>query len=162
MKKLFPAFIFLIVALNMEEKKMRGKNLIVAMLSVFLSTPVFAGQDAAETAAEAAGAYMGATHILQAVKKTPCGYALLLDSDEVSRKAEQDVLKNLPSKYQKDLSSAIKYSKQDSIDLVAKDLKDDRLRGKLDEKTICGLMVGRYVAIFGQYWASWERAKKNL
>lgn len=136
------------------------KNLTVAMLSVFLSNPVIAGQDAAETAAEAAGAYMAAAHILQATKKTPCGYALLLNADEVSRKAEQDVLKNLPSKYQKYLSSSIQKSKQDSKNLVAKDLKDRT--GQLDDKTTCGLMVGGYIAIFGQYWASWERAKKNL
>lgn len=137
------------------------KNLTVAiMLSVFLASPVIAGQDTAEAAAEAAGAYMTAAHVLQATKKTPCGYALLLNADEVSRKAEQDVLKNLPSKYQKYLSSSIQKSKQDSQNLVAKDLKDRM--GQLDDKTTCGLMVGGYIAIFGQYWANWERAKKNL
>lgn len=136
-------------------------NLTVAiLLSVFLASSVIAGQDTAEAVAEAAGAYMTAAHILQATKKTPCGYALLLNADEVSRKAEQDVLKNLPSKYQKYLSSSVKKSKQDSQDIVEKDLKNRT--EQLDEKTTCGLMVGGYVAIFGQYWASWERAKKNL
>jgi hypothetical protein len=142
---------------------MRGKNLTVAMLSMFLSTPVFA-QDASETAAQAAGAYMGATHILQSLKQTQCGYALLLDADELSKKAEQDILKNLPSKYQKDLSSHIQQSKQYSTNLVTKDIEEqeNKLRGKLDGKTTCGLMVGGSIAIYNQYLALWENAKKNL
>ena len=139
---------------------MIGKNLTVAMLSVFLSVPVFAGQDGVE---EAAGAYMAAAHNLQSLKQTSCGYALLLDGDELSRKAERDILNTIQSKYQKDVSSHIKHSKQISINLVAENLADNRLREKkLDEKTICGIWVGGFTAIYNQYLALWENAKKNL
>lgn len=140
---------------------MQGKNLTVAMLSMFLSIPVFASQEEAVT--RAAGAYMHATHVLQSLKQTSCGYALLMDVDELSRKAEQDILNTIQSKYQKDLSSNIKQSKQNSTNLVTKDIEEleNKSTGKLDGKTTCGLMVGGSIAIYNQYFALWENAKKN-
>lgn len=138
------------------------KNLTAAiMLSVFLANPVIAEQDAADAAAEAAGAYLSSAYILQAAKKNAaCGYAVLLDFDEIARKAEQDVINNIPSKFKKDLTNFIPKLKQDSQSIVEKYLKD--LEGKYDNKTRCGIMVGGFIATFGQYWKGWELAKKNL
>lgn len=138
------------------------KNLTVAiMLSVFLASPVIAGQDAADAAAEAAGAYLSSAYILQAAKKnTVCGYAVLLDFDEIARKAEQDVIHNIPSKFKKDVTNFIPKLKHDSQGIMEKYLKD--LDGKYDNKTRCGIMVGGFIAIFGQSWKGWEIAKKNL
>lgn len=83
------------------------KLVATTICAILVSTTAVAAQDAADAAAEAAGSYLGAVHVLQAAKKTQCGYALLMDVEDLSRKAEQDVLKTLPAKYKKDVASFI-------------------------------------------------------
>lgn len=136
------------------------KLVATAIFSILASATALAAQDAADAAAEAAGSYLGAVHVLQAAKKTQCGYALLMDVEDFSRKAEQDVLKTLPAKYKKDVANLIPTLKQQSPSVVAKSLKD--LEGKLDDKTRCGLVVGMFLGNLTQQWTDWERAKKKL
>ena len=136
------------------------KLVATAIFSILASATALAAQDAVDAAAEAAGSYLGAVHVLLAAKSTQCGYALLMDVEELSRKAEQDVLKTLPAKYKKDVASFIPTLKQQSPSIVAKSLKD--LEGKLDDKTRCGLVVGMFLGNLTQQWTDWERAKRKL
>jgi len=131
-----------------------------AIFLILVSATATAAQDAADAAAEAAGGYLTTVYILHAVKKTQCGYALLMDVENLLRKAEQDVLKTLPTKYRKDLQGFISTSKQQGSSIVAKSLKD--LEGKFDDKTRCGLVVGMHLGTHAEYWKAWEQAKKKL
>ena len=139
---------------------MKTKTLAIVALLLLAYSAVASAQSAADAAAEAAGSYLGAIHILQAAKKTQCGYALLMDIDDFSRKAEQDVLNTLPIKYKKDMANFIPTLKQQSPSIVAKSIKD--LDGRIDEKTRCGLVVGAFLGNLTQYWTEWEQAKKRL
>ena len=139
---------------------MKTKTLAIVALLLLAYSAVASAQSAADAAAEAAGSYLGAIHILQASKKTQCGYALLMDIDDFSRKAEQDVLNTLPIKYKKDMANFIPTLKQQSPSIVAKSIKD--LDGRIDEKTRCGLVVGTFLGNLTQYWTEWEQAKKRL
>ncbi len=136
------------------------KLVATAICLILISVPAIAAQDAADAATEAAAGYLGTVYVLLAVKKTQCGYALLMDVENLSRKAEQDVLKTLPPKYRKDVPDFISTLKQKSPGLVAKSIKD--LEGKFDDKTRCGLVVGGAIGIHTEYWKAWERAKEKL
>ncbi len=127
---------------------------------ILVSATTIAAQDAAEAAAEAAGGYLSTVYMLHAVKKTQCGYALLMDVEDLTRKAEQDVLRTLPPKYRKDVLGGISTLKQQSPSDVAKYIKD--FEGKFDDKTRCGLVVGMYLGLHVEFFKAWERAKKKL
>ena len=133
---------------------------VITCLTFTLAMGHAQAQDAADSAAEAAGGHLGAVYMLHAVKKTQCGYALLLDVEDLSRKVEQDVLRTLPPKYRKDVLGGISTLKQQSPSDVAKYIKD--LEGKFDDKTRCGLVVGMYIGIHIEFVKAWERAKKTL
>lgn len=132
-------------------------SLAIAFL-VFHMSQVFAQQQSADTIAEAAGAYLGAVYALQAVKKTRCGYALLLNIGEYSQKAEKDVQSNLSLAYKNDLDEFISSSKHESQKLVADNIR--LLDGRIDEKTQCGLVVGMLLGNLTQYWTEWEKIKR--
>jgi hypothetical protein len=131
-----------------------------AIFLTFVLTTTSAAQDVEDSVVEAAAAYLSAVHLLKAVKNTQCGYALLMDAEDLSRKAELDIINALPEKRKKELPAFISTLKQESQNVVAEHLKD--IEGKLDDKTRCGLVVGMFIGNFTQYWTEWERAKKKL
>ncbi len=136
------------------------KLVATAICLILVSAPAIAAQNAADAATEAAAGYLSTVYMLHAVKKTQCGYALSMDVEDLSRKAEQDVLRTLPPKYRKDVLGGISTLKQQSPSDVAKYIKD--LEGKFDDKTRCGVVVGMYLGLHVEFFKAWERAKKKL
>jgi hypothetical protein len=137
-------------------KKLR-QSFAVACIAFYVNHAL-AQHKSEDAIAEAAGAYLASVYALQAVKQTQCGYALLMDIEEFSQKAEQDVQSNIPSAYKNELSNIRASAKAEMQSIVADNIRS--LDGKIDSKTQCGLVVGMLMGNFTQYWTEWEKVKK--
>ena len=137
-------------------KKLK-QSLLVVCIAFHVSHAV-AQQKSEGAIAEAAGAYLGAVYALQAVKQTQCGYALLMNIEELSQKAEQDVQSNISAAYKNELSNIRVSAKAEMQSIVANNIRS--LDGKIDPKTQCGLVVGGLLGNLTQYWTEWEKVKK--
>ena len=133
-------------------------SLAFACLAIYMGQAL-GQQNSPDAVAEAAGAYLGAVYSLQAVKKTKCGYALLLDIGDFSQKAERDVRSNIPNAYKNELTNFIESVKHESQKIVANNIKN--LEGKIDPRTQCGLVVGGLLGNLTQHWTEWERVKNR-
>lgn len=134
------------------------KQLLVITFFTFYACQAFAQKKSEEAIAEAAGAYLAIVYALQAVKQTQCGYALLMNIEEFSQKAEQDVQSNIPPAYKNEALNILASTKAEMQSIVANNIRS--LDGKIDPKTQCGLVVGGLLGNLTQYRTEWEQSKK--
>ena len=112
--------------------------------------------DEADLRFEAAGAYLGATYLLEAARTTRCGYALLIDIDHLLQEAEREVKSNVAPKHHEELFEFMTKSRHESRSTVNSIIMD--LDGKVDSRTQCGIVVGMLIGNFSTYRTQWRRS----
>ncbi|MBK8103478.1 MAG: hypothetical protein IPK30_09415 [Cellvibrionales bacterium] len=130
------------------------QSFVVACIAFYVNHSL-AQHKSEDAITEAAGSYLASVYALQAVKQTKCGYALLMNIEELSQKAEQDIESNISSAYKNQLPKYKSTAKAEMQSIVANNIRS--LDGKIDPKTQCGLVVGMLLGNFTQYWTEFEK-----
>lgn len=142
---------------------MEKKCLVFIGFSGFLyAMTTYAAPDPSEQLAEAAGAYYSSLHQLVSAKSSTCGYAFDFDASAMLMNGEQDILRNIPTKYHKEFGSSKFQSmvRQESINLVAE--TSNGLIKKFGTQSGCLKFRNLFVNEYNAFQQKWEIAKKNM
>lgn len=134
------------------------------MALVFSSASAFAQYDSYQLGS-AAGAFIGATYMYEALGRSPCSYALRSTPSVTGTISE--VRRVLNTQDQKELDAFLasaefkNESRRFEQGFIYESLKEGRTSG-VDEKTICGAILAIIVQHHSAAKRDWEAAKNRV